>query len=74
MNRFIEIVSNELILKKSKLEQELEDAINNKSDDNVQTRVDKVIDLLNQIGNSSTAYVTFDTYINKNNKTQDGTN
>ena len=74
MNRFIEIVSNELILKKSKLEQELEDTINNKSDDDVQTRVDKTVDLLNQIGNVSTAYVTFDSYINKNNKTQDGTN
>jgi|10_taG_2_1085330.scaffolds.fasta_scaffold222187_2 hypothetical protein len=66
MNRVTEIITNELIGKKYKLEYDLETFINSK-DIPIDDKVKKVIKLLNKINEVSNAYTTFESYIKNNN-------
>ena len=70
MNRIFEIVNNTFIIKKQKLEQELEETLNQKGTC-VETRVDKIKELVLQISAQIAAKEVFNSYINKN---TDGTN
>jgi len=65
MNRVTEIITNELIGEKYKLEYDLEASINSK-DTPIDNKVKKVIKLLNKINEVSNAYTTFESYINNN--------
>jgi len=66
MDRVTEIITNELIGKKYKLEYDLETFINSK-DIPIDDKVKKVIKLLNKINEVSNAYTTFESYIKNNN-------
>tara|TARA_R110000803_G_scaffold39315_6_gene84876 strand:+ start:2647 stop:2850 length:204 start_codon:yes stop_codon:yes gene_type:complete len=65
MTKIIEIISNQLRLDKQKLELELEKVINDNSMD-VDSRVEMCVEILHNINKSSNAYVTLNSYINKN--------
>lgn len=67
MNRLTNIITDELVGKKYKLEYDLEEAINSKNVP-IDDKVKKIIKLLNKINEVSNAYTTFESYI-KNNKT-----
>jgi hypothetical protein len=66
MNRITEIITNELIVKKHKLEYDLEETINSK-DTSIDDKVEKVIKLLNKVNEVTNAYTTFESYIKNNN-------
>jgi len=66
MNRVTEIITNELIGEKYKLEYDLEASINSK-DTPIDNKVKKVIKLLNKINEVSNSYTTFESYIKNNN-------
>jgi|TARA_R110002020_G_scaffold131188_1_gene293433 hypothetical protein len=66
MNRITEIITNELIVKKHKLEYELEATINSK-DTPIDDKVKKVIKLLNKVNKVTNAFTTFESYIKNNN-------
>ena len=68
MNRVTEIITNELIVKKHKLEYDLEATINNKTMP-IDEKVKKVIKLLNKINKVTNSYTTFESYIKNNNNT-----
>jgi hypothetical protein len=65
MTKIIEVISNQLIVDKQKLEIELENAINDNSTE-IDKRVEKCKSLLLKINESSNAYTTLDSYITKN--------
>ena len=70
MNRFIEIVNNEFLIRKQKLEQELEETLN-KTGDSVSERVDKTMDLMDKIASITKGHEVFNAYLNNN---QNGNN
>ena len=64
MNRFIEIINNEFLIRKQKLEQELEETLN-RQDNPINKRVDKVMGLIDKIGRITKSHEIFNTYLNK---------
>ena len=64
MNRFIEIINNEFLVKKQKLEQELEETLN-RQDNSIDKRVDNVMNLIDKIGRVTTSHQVFNSYLNK---------
>ena len=65
MTKIIEIISNQLIVDKQKLEMDLEKTINDNSM-NIDKKVERCKSLLLKINESSNAYITLDSYITKN--------
>ena len=65
MTKIIEIISNQLIVDKQKLEMDLEKAINDNNMD-IDKKVEKCKSLLFKINESANAYTTLDSYITKN--------
>ena len=66
MTRFIEIITNKLILQKQLLELKLEEKINSK-ENKVEKRTDEAIELLSEISKISNAQNILNSYINTNN-------
>ena len=66
MTRIIEILKNTLVLKKQVLEQELEEAINS-NDGSVEERINKGIEILENISKTTQSEGTLNSYINNNN-------
>ena len=69
--RIINIITNELILKKQKLENELERTLNsiNKPIDET---IEKSIELVNKLSEVTNGIAVWESYINTENKKQDG--
>jgi hypothetical protein len=63
MNRFIEIINNEFLIRKQKLEQELEETLN-RQEKSIDKRVDNVMKLVDKIGRISKAHEIFNSYLN----------
>ena len=63
MNRFIEIINNEFLIRKQKLEQELEETLN-KQGSAIDERVDNVMNLIDKIGRITTSHKVFNSYLN----------
>ncbi len=65
MNRFIEIINNEFLVRKQKMEQELEETLNER-DTQVEERVDKTMELVDKIARITKGHEIFTTYLNNN--------
>ena len=63
MNRFIEIINNEFLIRKQKLEHELEETLNQQGNP-INKRVDNVMDLIDKIGRITKSHEIFNTYLN----------
>tara|TARA_B100001094_G_scaffold330343_1_gene395330 strand:+ start:2348 stop:2563 length:216 start_codon:yes stop_codon:yes gene_type:complete len=62
--RILNIISNELIIEKQKLENDLERVLNN-TELSTEKIVDKSIELLNKLTQVSNTILTWESYINK---------
>tara|TARA_R110000765_G_scaffold379516_2_gene470537 strand:+ start:316 stop:522 length:207 start_codon:yes stop_codon:yes gene_type:complete len=65
MTKIVDIINNQLVVDKQKLEFELEKLINNNTMD-TEKRVEKSIETLIKINEVSNAYVTLSSYITTN--------
>jgi len=69
--RIINIITNELILKKQKLENELEKVLN-RNDYTTEETVKNSIKLVNKLSKTTNSIAMWESYINKENKNKDG--
>ena len=69
--RIINIITNELILKKQKLEHELERTLNSINKPTDET-IEKSIELVNKLSEVTNGIAVWESYINTENKKQDG--
>ncbi len=69
--RIINIITNELILKKQKLENELERTLNSINKPTDET-IEKSIELVNKLSEVTNGIAVWESYINTENKKQDG--
>ena len=73
MTKTVDIINNQLVIDKQKLELELEKLINDNTMD-INKRVEKSIETLVKINEASNAYVILNSYITTNKEEQNGIN
>jgi hypothetical protein len=65
--RIINIINNELIIRKQKLENELEKVLNSTTQ-TTEEQVKSVVELINKLSETNSSLVTWESYINKTKK------